>query len=84
MHVGKNHSCSGCVSSETYPQNKISRTNTYRSHFVACQNVGTNTASQIRALVGRSTHASAASSSDTRTLHGMSEDRHNGTTAKKV
>jgi hypothetical protein len=54
---------------ETYPHNRISRTNTYRSHFEACQRVGTETDSQTRALVGRSTHASAANKSDRRNLH---------------
>jgi hypothetical protein len=70
--AGKEHSCSGYIASETYPQNKISRTNTYRSHFVATHSVGTNTEIQMRALVGRRIQASAANISDRRNLHGMS------------
>lgn len=80
MHAGKKQLCSSCG---TYPQNKISRTNTYRCRFVACHSVGTYTDTQIRALVGRRMHASAASSNDRRNLHDVSLDwQLNGTTWK--
>ena len=59
----------GKARTSTYPQNKISRTNTYRSHFEACHSVGTDTDNHTSALVGRSTQANAASNSDRRNLH---------------
>jgi hypothetical protein len=65
-HAGRREWLRSC---DTYPQNRTSRTNTYRSRLGACQSVGTETESQMRALVGLRTQASAANSSDTRNLH---------------
>lgn len=60
----------GCLCiSLTYPHSMASRIRPYRNFFVACQRVGTATGSQIRTFVGRSTQATAASSSDRRSLY---------------
>jgi hypothetical protein len=65
----KAKACSRCIEGSTYPQNSVSRISTYRNLCEACQRAGTDTDSQMRALVGRRIHASAASSSDRRNLH---------------